>query len=556
MIPTHPKPQQGDQPKPARSGLAPWFWAAFALMAVATIWLSLAASLRTSSPVPEVSSTSLAQSLDKANAAAVQAAAEKIDLLVDQAYAPVYAAIPAYADFHYSLTGEVVELTVALQGDPGAKLQELLFSDLHQRMADSAIAIDTQFNAEFQRILSESLLADQPGASTLGPLTQQVLNDTKDRIALTIQLVDTADDLSRLRTRTAAGTIGKKLAQRLAVKTSAKSAGKWAVVGTGAGAAGLTCAWSGPVASVCAVAGGVGAFVLSEYGMIKLDELWTRADFEADLTTFIDEDKVERKQALAQALASRSEAAAAVSAEHVQQFDFTLRQLSALGTGQTCEAARALVAEYELMRHELGARHAELIDEYQSGLAAHTDNLSLRRMVQEISENMQPALMVTIKNISVQGDFLHDDRFQGRASAELTLGDRQIAFSSVKVLDAGSFALDSTATVGASLDQPLAYELTLEHKRPWGRNRLFDSAGEIQLGDHLDAATGLTHSLSLPISADYRDKDPDAKSETTAAITVEFQIEALPLPALNSTLECGLEQAQSTAAGSLRTPHS
>lgn len=109
-----------------RPNLSRWFWGTIVLLLVITISLELFATWQAGRQgVANGSGSSVDQTGTNAkqveqwfNTAGEEAVKvrEQIRGRLDEAYAPVYAGIPKYMDFHYSLTGEWLELGSAAMG--------------------------------------------------------------------------------------------------------------------------------------------------------------------------------------------------------------------------------------------------------------------------------------------------------------------------------------------------------------------------------------------------------------------------------------------------------
>jgi hypothetical protein len=103
----HKSPKaSNDQQK--NSGVASrFFWATVFILALATLGLTAVGSIRSTEPSPslvaEISPTTLERLLSDTAIAAKTVTEPNISSLLDTVYGPAYDAIPAYADFHYSI---------------------------------------------------------------------------------------------------------------------------------------------------------------------------------------------------------------------------------------------------------------------------------------------------------------------------------------------------------------------------------------------------------------------------------------------------------------------
>ncbi|MEP3333614.1 hypothetical protein [Sedimentitalea sp.] len=299
----------------AKYGIAArFFWTAVALLAVATLALTVASSLQTTNSSlqhsVEIEPTLLQTILSDTAISAQKAVAPDIDAYLDTVYAPAYAAIPAYADFHYSVLGEYIELTAAATGQMSDAIHERLFDGFEKRLTEAAAKLDKRYVEEYQRIL-EKKVAQQvsPGGATplLGEVTDAVLQDAISRAHTTLPLATVAAGIVGSGSlKLVSATIAKKLAAKVAAKASAKGLAKGGGVLAGAGGGALLCSWSGPGAAVCGFLGGAAAWLLTDAVVVNIDEYFNREDFEDELRKMLDEDRAEKREQLTAALRDKA----------------------------------------------------------------------------------------------------------------------------------------------------------------------------------------------------------------------------------------------------------
>jgi hypothetical protein len=150
--PTPTTPEVVELPPPPNrkstgTNTARWFWGTILALMAITLGMTIAAHFRhepdferdASQPnagkdaiaqADELPASELEKLLSAANAKALVLVNQDIGPLLDKAYKPVYAAIPVYADFHYSVWGEYVELSEAALGNIIGRLQEIMFVGL------------------------------------------------------------------------------------------------------------------------------------------------------------------------------------------------------------------------------------------------------------------------------------------------------------------------------------------------------------------------------------------------------------------------------------------
>ncbi len=246
-----------------------------------------------------------------------------IEREVARAFAPVYAAVPRYADWYYSLTAEYLRYAHALAGGLAghleAALRRILFeeSGALERLETLPEVLQPQAAAAVQRA-GEAILAE--AAATLPPtvsgdswtLAGEVPLDT----LMTEELMPPAGVAARqlaslgagagaavlvakgggalVAKKTVAAIAGGKgfqLAVGLAGKLAAKSAVKGGGALAGAGAGALACSPGGPLALLCGLAAGTATWVLVDLAALKLEEELDRERFEAEIRGAVAEEE-------------------------------------------------------------------------------------------------------------------------------------------------------------------------------------------------------------------------------------------------------------------------
>ena len=220
-----------------------------------------------------------------------------IDPQLDRIFDPVHAAIPAYADFHYSVWGQYAELGAAvIEQEVGSLMRDRLFGGFEQRHASAMAALHATYISAVRDAFA--------GASQVGPgdapwsdSAQTVLRDTRRRLTIAAP----AGAVSAIAAGSIAAPVAAKIVASTAAKAAAKGVGKVAGIGSGAAAGAAAGSLLGPVG---AVAGGAGGAIITwlavDYAAVKLDEYFNRDMFEAELRAAIDAEKARlRRQVLA-----------------------------------------------------------------------------------------------------------------------------------------------------------------------------------------------------------------------------------------------------------------
>ena len=489
--------------------------------------------------VTEASASELNAQLNVANRLAAEAAVLQIGPMLNAAYQPVYEAIPTYADYHYSVWGEYAELGTAVIGDVGAKLDEMLFGTLEKRLANIGVELDSIFSLQFQTELKNEGSSMEVAGSGLGPLTENAIADAQRRMLITVP-IGTAAIAS---TKAIAAIIAKKIAAKLAAKAALKASGKWAAIGTGAGGGAALCSWSGPGAGLCAAAGGVGAWLIADYGIVKLDEYWNREDFENELREMIDEQKLAHQVALENAIMARAFAVQEMSGDVVEQHDFTLREFSGVGNAEICRIAEGLVERYDLFRDSLGERNPAALRELRAAATEQSGNLSIGRLAQEMTENLSEAEQVTVTSVQIEGNLPIEQRADRDVSGRLLLNGTTTEIPQTHATEDDGFLIEFVPEAILTVGQPLNYAIALEqHLRIWG-HPYFGGQGEKEILASIGAAGGLEHRINIALQISYDGNAASIQEVSTTSITGEplsliLELRAKSLPALQKSPNC------------------
>ena len=296
---------------PAKTNIASWaFWGTLLFLAIATVGLALIGILLpgdTEQTIEvEMDLTLLEGALSNSSKDALQAVIPAIDPLLSDVYRPVYAAIPEYVNFHYSVLGEYAELILTTQGRIGTLLQERLFDGFDQRIDGFLTSLDEKFVEAYESTLDaeiQAAIAAENPHGVLSEATQLVLNDAVARATIAFPVAGAAGVFGSGGLKALTAGIAAKLAAKVTAKAVAKGALKGGAVLAGAGGGGALCVWGGPLALACGAIGGIGAWFLADAAIVNLDEFFTRDEFEATLRDLVDQHKTDTKQRVLQTLA-------------------------------------------------------------------------------------------------------------------------------------------------------------------------------------------------------------------------------------------------------------
>ena len=288
---------------------------------------------------------------------------------------------------------------------------------------------------------------------------------------------------------------------------------------------------------------GIGAWLAADYGIVKLDEYWTRESFETDLRTMVDEQKAAYSDALQQALIARAVAIQNVTAEIVQNHDFTLRELSGGGNAEICAVAADLGARYEPMRADLRARNSEALQALRSAMAQHAGNLSVGPMVREIERNLRTAEQIQIGTVRIEGNLPEGFRSERDVSGRLLLNGSVLEFGKIGATESTGFTARPVSRGTIRMDQPLAYALAIEQHLRLKRHRYFGGGGSLDVFDSVGNVPSLQQTINVSVMIAI---DEDAGSVEAVMIRpingqpikLIVHLRAEPLARLNNTPNC------------------
>lgn len=223
---------------------------------------------------------------------------------LDLIFNPVLDAIPAYADFHYSVLGEYTELLGAALGEAEEAMEKRLFGGFNERVTAASARLDQQLLDSYGAAVADNL---QGFGLQVRPMIAMVQDDAKARFRVTAPvgalLVGATSGLGKA----AAKVIAKKIGAKIAMKSAAKAASKWAATTTSAGLGTLACSWAGPGAVVCGGVAGLFTWFAVDAVVITIDEYFTRDEFEVDLAAMVTEVRRDLRDDLLAALNERAQ---------------------------------------------------------------------------------------------------------------------------------------------------------------------------------------------------------------------------------------------------------
>lgn len=495
-----------------RPNLSGWFWGTIVLLLVVTVSLELVATWQVgrhgvqngSGSFVDQTGTNAKQVEQWFNTAGEEAekVREQISGRLNEAYAPVYAGIPKYMDFHYSLTGEWLELGSAAIGNLGRGLEEHLFNGFDMRLRAVSEHLVLEFDQKFLTALDEAMAAEPGGAESFGPVGTRALRNSQNRMKKTSGTVGVAlVGGATLKVFTTA--FAKKLAIKLAAKVGSKAGMKWAAAGTGAVASAGACSWAGPGAAACAVVGAGIAWVATDVAMIKLDEYLTRDDFERDLRALIDDHKKETRHAMEQMLAIKI---LSVETERkVVVRDISLSELKDADRFMACEAAASILGRYDDIRGNLQARSSANIASFQTSLRTQESSHLLAPWIDTMKaaiadQDLRPWILgPVILNVEFSEE-LHEGR---KIWGELRLAETVIELVKTESDLVGRYSLRAKIGEKIVLQGNPRLELELVKDRGWTSwNRHFEGSALLNVFENLAKGSGINPKVAISLTVD------------------------------------------------------
>lgn len=226
---------------------------------------------------------------------------------VDDAFSLVYKNIPKFADAHYSVVGEYVELGMSATGKLSSYLQKQLFSGLKSRLALASNKVGNSLNSEILEKIDSyaeevtekySISKDQKQA-----FEKQLSIELRKHLSMNRNAISMGGGgvigvlIGVTAVKLIAANLSKKLLIKLGVKYSTKLAAKSASTASMAAAGAAIGSFFPMVGTAIGGAiGGVVAWFTMDAVFVSVDEWLNRDDLELNLRNLINEQKNKIKQ--------------------------------------------------------------------------------------------------------------------------------------------------------------------------------------------------------------------------------------------------------------------
>ncbi|KGJ16641.1 hypothetical protein [Paracoccus sanguinis] len=241
--------------------------------------------------VPEIILGDIAAKADSlivsANAGAYTDTLAWTNAEIDRAFEVVEEAIAPFADRHYSMTGQWVELAAAFSTKRARALLAPLTDPVDSSIRLMAHRLPEHFSEAFRTRLEALAQAEglDLAVDLSGELSQTVAADRSARLRVSVPVgsalgVAAGTMLARSVTQQVGRSLAARLTSGLAVRFGLGQTGAF---GTGASIGAAACGFTGLGAVPCGVAGGILTYLAADKISVELAEWWGRDAFEADL---------------------------------------------------------------------------------------------------------------------------------------------------------------------------------------------------------------------------------------------------------------------------------
>ncbi len=211
-----------------------------------------------------------------------------VDEGIEEAFAPVYAGIPALLDWHYSFGGQFTELFLAVFGGLEEEVESRLLAGLEERIGvageDVGGVMQEEMLTELERWFGREVASLPPGLRTrYERMLEPILGDATRRFAVSVGPLALGAALAGMGTSVAVTALANQFA------------GKMLSLGVVSAAGRALRPFSG-------VAGGIAGGLLLDAALRELDEAFNREVLEQALTALVDEEKRKVKSAMSRAV--------------------------------------------------------------------------------------------------------------------------------------------------------------------------------------------------------------------------------------------------------------
>ena len=226
---------------------------------------------------------------------------------VDEAFSFVYKNIPKFADTHYSVLGEYVEIGMGASGKLSSHIQKQLFSGLESRLETASNKVSDTLNSEILEKIDSYVkeVTEKPSISKSQKqaFEEQLSIELRKHLSMTRNAASMGGGgaLGAITGVTAVKLIAANVSRKLLIKLGAKYSAKLAAKSVSTASIAAAGAAIGSFVPVVGTAAGgiigatIGWFTM-DAAFVTVDEWLNREEFELDLRNLITQQKNKIKQ--------------------------------------------------------------------------------------------------------------------------------------------------------------------------------------------------------------------------------------------------------------------
>ncbi len=224
-----------------------------------------------------------------------------IDEQIDLAFEPIYARIPKFLKWYYSVVGQYQQLSVAAFGDLESEMERRLFSGVNEQLESVPVKFDKIFKAEFRSLLSQKIqdevqTVDKECRNTYEYTLTKVMKGSIQRFTSFVPASGLAAFKGGIGGKALFGAISKKLLTSVGIKTVVKTAAKMGGAGGVAASGAAVGSILGPLGTVVGgVVGGIVGWFAIDTAVVKGDEYLNGEKFKQELIALVDKSKKQIK---------------------------------------------------------------------------------------------------------------------------------------------------------------------------------------------------------------------------------------------------------------------
>ncbi len=224
-----------------------------------------------------------------------------IDEQIDLVFEPIYARIPKFLKWHYSVVGQYQQLSAAAFGNLESEMERRLFSGVNEQLESVPVKFDKIFKTEFRSLLSQKIqdevqTVDEECRNTYEHMLTKIMKDSIRRFTSFVPASGLAAFKGGIGGKALFGAVSKKLLTSVGIKTAVKTAAKMGGAGGAAASGAAVGSILGPIGTaIGGVLGGVAGWLGVDTAVVKGDEYLNGDEFKQELIALVDKSKKQVK---------------------------------------------------------------------------------------------------------------------------------------------------------------------------------------------------------------------------------------------------------------------